>query len=621
MIPITPIFEDYLKRRDREWTVKVDINGAEYDNTVIVDFDIEYGVTSMDAFELGTANLSRLVLKLRTLDEIPPNAKVIPYVGLSLSNMTWEDANYAWEDADFPWDGSGTTGWLSLGEFYIDNRERINDIWEYECYDQLVFADMAYISELDYPATMQAVWDEVCDRIGYTYDSSVVIDPSYTVPAGPAGYSCRQVMSFIAGANSASVYSGRDGMIKFRRYEAAESPVYDLGASDYVRVKQTNPVKTYTRVVVTYDSEDQLTYEAGTGDDNHTLYLVNPMMTQAMVDDLLATINGMAYVPIELDARGYPQLEAGDRIAFDRTEALSWDEASMSWEDADFPWDGIQRYETVLLRQSFSFKGGLRMSAQSPSVSEQASEFEIDGSLTAAVNRLAQKSVRFEKPYYGVTHSREYGIRVQREDGLAEATLNADELRFKADGEDALWFDIPSKRFKFTGTLEGVDGIFSGTIQGGSFIGGDITIGSGEDVFMADSNGIWSGASSFAGAPFKVNMQGQMIATDGYFTGEIASSSIIGGTITGALIQTNNAGVYPRIEMSESDNILTAEGSISTSIELDALGSEGVPGLIFRDGSEATFLLQYLDSFNILATGDIRLQAPLGFFVNGVQLA
>src|SRR5690606_18396255 len=126
----------------------------------------------------------------------------------------------------------------------------------------------AYSSALTYPASMQAVWDEICTQLGYVYDDTVQISPAYTIAVKPAGYTYREVMGWIAGANSASVRAGKDGRIQFKRYAAANTADLELTAADYINAKQTNPVKTYTRFVVLYDDEQDLTYEAGTGSED-----------------------------------------------------------------------------------------------------------------------------------------------------------------------------------------------------------------------------------------------------------------------------------------------------------------------------------------------------------------
>lgn len=574
MYPISPAFEFFLRSLDQTWRLKVDIEGVEYGPDEVVDFSIEGGLTTGDEFTLGTAISSRLTLQLRTISEIPPNAKIIPYVAMSSADLTWRDAHIPWNQANFSWDGSGGTAWLPLGVFYVDNRKKQNKVWTFECYDGLVFADIAYISELSYPASMQDVWDELCDRAGLEYDDSVQIDPSLTINAGPAGYTCRQVLGYIAGIHGASAVMSRDGKVSWKRFAADDDPVFEFSEKDYIRVKQTNPVKTYTRLVVTYDTEDQLTYEAGEGDENHTLHLVNPLMSQEMVDDLLDQINGLAYVPIEMDARGFPHMELGDVIGYEYTESMAWDEAKIPWQDAHFPWDGKLRYRTIILRQSFGFRGGLSMRIEAPSKSEQQSEFKLEGSLTQQVNRLTQSSVRYDKPYYGVTHSRDEGIVVQREDGKAKAVFNADELSFYANGTHALWFDVPNLRWKFSGTLEGVDGTFSGKIEAGEIVGGTIQ---GAEINGVEINGA-----------------------------EINGAEINGGIITGSTIQTGVPGLYPRISLDSSSVLLSAQTSPLKRFEVRVIAQDE-PTLFFFDGDKGSLIWQLGDTLNITSADKIRL--------------
>src|SRR5690606_1833940 len=261
------------------------------------------------------------------------------------------------------------------------------------------------------------------------------------------------------------------------------------------------------------------------------------------------------------------------------------------------------------------------------SKSEQKSEFSTDGSLTAAVKRLNKNAVRYGKPYYGVTHSRTEGIVVQREDNKARAVFNADELSFYANGSRALWFDIQNARFKFAGTLEGVDGTFTGTVQGGSFVGGNITIGSGNNVFRAGSQGIWAGNSNFNNAPFRVNMQGEMTAmsgtfggtlqaaggtftgtlegVDGTFKGTVEAGQFVGGTITGALIQTNASG-YPYIALTSTTNFLTAAASPIQMITIEA-SRGGIPYLSFKEGNTETQLWQSGSLFTLGSDGHITI--------------
>lgn len=543
MFPISPIYADYLKRPDREFIVMAVVGSEEYDDTKIVDFSIENSLSLTDGFAIGTAIPSKLTIKLRTNEVIPANARIMPYLSLSMRGMTWLQAQYPWEDMKISWTGTGTD-WLPLGEFFVDDREKVNDVWTFTCYDKLVFADAAYVSSLTYPATQRAVFNEICNRLGWTYDSSVVINANYRIQAGPAGYTMRQVLQYIAAANSASLYIDKAGTVKFKRFTASDAPVFEMTTFDYSSVRQTNPVKTYTRVVVTYNTEDELQYEAGTGDDNHTLFLENPFMTQAMVNDLRATLNGFSYLPLTMRAQGYPQLEQGDVIAFEQQEGTSWDETVSTWEDTHIPWDGIVRYKSLILHQVFRFAGGLSMTLEAPSVSEQQSEFKVDGTLTTAVNKLNKEAVKEGKSYYGATLTRTEGLTIEREDHLSKVILNSDKMSFQANGQDAIYFDIPSRRYKFNGTLEATDGVFSGNLQaaGGTFSGNLSAAGGTFRGTLQGVDGTFSGALQAASGTFR----GTLVAgrVEG---GEIIGSYIQGADILGSKIRTAASG--DRIEL------------------------------------------------------------------------
>lgn len=777
MYPISALYDEYLQRRSREWLIKVDIAGTEYGSNVIVDLVVDNSLSGGQEFELGTAILSKLTLRLKTNDVIPTNARVVPYVALQLppdmdgANIAWQDADIAWEDADFPWQGA-VTEWLPLGEFFVDKREQVKDIWTFTCYDGLYLADVPYVSQLSYPTTMQAVWDEICDSLDYEYDGSVLIDPSYQIQAGPAGYSKRQVLGYIASANAACVYVAKDGTLRFRRFSASDQPVAELTTADYMRVKQTNPTKTYTKVVVVYNTEDQLAYEAGSGDDNATLYIENPFVTPAITNALLTRLNGFTYTPVEMDARGYPQIEVGDRIRYGVRAAeydLSWQDADVAWQDADWTWDGFESGGgiTIALKQTYTFKGGLRLGLAAPSKSVQESEFPVEGSLSGQINRLNKTSVREGRSYFGLTITRTDGLIVEREDHASRVIFNSDTMQWEVGGIPALRYDALSDRLKLTGDIEmlggsitwtsvnapspedvgalpddttAVDiggvadddgrlsqlssigdylgslaqgqvtglsgkltnltdigeyigalsqgqvtglstrltnitstGVYTGTvgtdqlIAGSALIGsalidsiaanqidvsggkivaaqidgtnlsvvngsfsGSIAIGSGNNVFKADSNGIYLGNATFGSAPFRVNMSGTLTATNANITGTINATggtfsgdidvegTLTGGTIDGAFIEggfvvgayiTTALGTYPRIDFTAGGNLLTAYKNANDYILIDPNVGEGPSQYFYQGGAPRMLFTATSGDFSMLGLTGVLISA------------
>jgi len=573
MYPISQLYDQYLKERARQWAVKLDIAGTEYGMDSIIDFSIENNLTSADDFEIGQAIPSRLVLRLKTANVIPPNARIVPYVALILppeyegnAGLTWGENEDTWGEADYLW-GGAITEYMPLGEFFVDRREKIGqDVWEFVCYDKLVYADVAYVSQLTYPATMQAVWDEICAQLGFDYDDSVVIG-SYTVPVAPTGYSCRQVMGYIAGANGASVYVGKDGTVKFRRYSASDAPVMEISDAEYIAVTETGPVKTYTRVVVVYDPDEGLAYEAGSGDENHTLYVEIPFGTQTMADALLVQLSGFSITPIQMDMRGYPQIEVGDRIRYGRpAPALTWGTADMAWQDADFSWDGYyDGGQSLCLNMVYGFKGGLSLSIDAPAKSEQESEFGVDGSLTAAINRLNRNAVKKGKTYYGLTITDDEGLVVERSDHKSKITLNSDTMRWDVDGSAALEYDALAGKLKFRGDI---------IMEGGSISWSDVNAPTPDDVgaLPADSPRLtWIGPTGIYTGTINANQintesLSAISANLGTVTaGQIIGVSINSAVITGSTIQTATSG--RRIVMSDAFRSYDSNNVVRISIE------------------------------------------------------
>jgi uncharacterized protein (DUF2147 family) len=105
------------------------------------------------------------------------------------------------------------------------------------------------------------------------------------------------------------------------------------------------------------------------------------------------------------------------------------------------------------------------------------------------------------------------------------------------------------------GKLYAVGGTIGGwtlganTLTGGLITlasGGYITIGSGSamigfDVTSPSGAQLWAGASSFGGAPFSVDKDGNMVANQATIVGAITASS---GSITGALTLGASGGIY-----------------------------------------------------------------------------
>lgn len=149
---------------------------------------------------------------------------------------------------------------------------------------------------------------------------------------------------------------------------------------------------------------------------------------------------------------------------------------------------------------------------------------------------------------------------------------------------------IRSKNFAITSAG---DAYFKGDISGASgTFGGSISIGSGNSIFKADSNGIYLGNATFASAPFRVTPAGALTATGANISGTITSTDAsLGGWIV------NSNSIYKGLV---SLNSATPEIKMDGTITKIRIGTKNLAELS-GTGDQRTV---YLGEGGIKVTGD-----------------
>lgn len=96
--------------------------------------------------------------------------------------------------------------------------------------------------------------------------------------------------------------------------------------------------------------------------------------------------------------------------------------------------------------------------------------------------------------------------------------------------------------------LQGNLGTGNGEIAGGllagcRLLGGSLQIGGASGVNANGSDGFWSGAATFGNAPFSVDLDGNLVATNATISGTVDAATITGSTITGSSISAAGGAV------------------------------------------------------------------------------
>ena len=597
MYSVSDLFKHYLSQSDRQFEIKTVIDGKTYDNTSVIEFSIEDSIVPSEEFTLGSVISAKLTLSIRTSDTIANNAQVQPYVRM--------------------YGNDGYTEWLPLGVFYIDSRTYQNNVWKFTCFDKLITSQQDYVSGLAFPVSMQEVWDEICNALDdyiplsgvswewpfdftvagdvltqpcFYIDSGVKIDPTYNIPYKPDGlYTMRDMMGYIASAHASSVKMTREGQLKFVKF-APETEITPIGPSEFFRCDQTNPLKGYTRVVLTYNADGE-TLEVGTGDDDHTLNFYNPFMDQVMLNDVYDVISGqslqplstnwpfdqtvlddpastyseLSYIPFSMSWKGRPDLDVGDFI-------------SVTQRDGSI-------IRSMLLSNKLDFKGGLKEESAAQSTSAQKSEFTYKGTLQSRFNDLRTKSLQLDQPYYGVTIGRAYGIKVEKSDGSSKAIFNSDAIEILKGGTEKVFYTDVNGDLQIAGFIKAKGLVISdgsslltpdGTkIAGTKIDSNGLTLGTGASIDWTKVNApnaaqvgarpdTWMPTAADVGA-LATNWVGTThIDSNGLYTGTINANQINVGYLTGFTVRTSSGS--SRIEMNGTD--LTSYYSGYTSIKL-----------------------------------------------------
>ncbi|MFF2016211.1 phage tail protein [Paenibacillus sp. NPDC058177] len=144
----------------------------------------------------------------------------------------------------------------------------------------------------------------------------------------------------------------------------------------------------------------------------------------------------------------------------------------------------------------------------------------------------------------------------------------------------------------------------------GNFV--EMKIGDGENVTQINLNGIAAGRSDFHSAPFRVYMNGDVVARSITLTGLIEASSVYetdfyAGTITGAKIRTAAPGIYPRVEIDPSSIAFGVYSDEHSGILIPAYDG-GVSKIRFlANGNESTIYNSPGIGFAIGAYGNLTL--------------
>lgn len=239
------------------------------------------------------------------------------------------------------------------------NGERLNLSLE----DNMAKTEKGYFSSLSYPSTTLKMLSEIAKKCGVSFDTAGLT--AITIKEKPEGYTCREIIGYIAGLYGKFAVCNRSGKIAFKWYNTANPVQLSEYCYDTPTIDTDNTV--IGRVVCNGYSSGN-----GTAIDYDCIF-----MTQAQLETVYASLNGFTY------RTGTLTLRLGN-ILVD-----AWDTVSINYGG-----------ETIILPAgviTMKYNGGISMEINAPSQEISADEESYKSPAAKQMERLVAQLLSAEQ--------------------------------------------------------------------------------------------------------------------------------------------------------------------------------------------------------------------------------
>ncbi len=301
---------------------------------------LEYygGSNNSDNIAIGTTNMAYLDVSTIT-DKIITNQEFLLEVGTELSD--------------------GTVEYAPMGYFTVQKPDGNEDTINFTAYDRMQKFEKPYVSSLAYPTDSSQILNELCTMCGV--ELATPIASPITITDKLEGYTCREVLGYIAGIHGFFACFDRYGKLNLRWY--SEIPIErQIGLIWSLTKSQSD----YTVEKITLAKDTETIYTSGTGISgiNHS----NPYATQDIADSIYTSLGNFTYRPCEISML--------DDIRID-----PWDTLKVIYLDGS-----VLAIPVMSLEHSFT-SGETRVKSFGKTDTEN--EYSYSGPVTQAMDRMA----------------------------------------------------------------------------------------------------------------------------------------------------------------------------------------------------------------------------------------
>lgn len=209
----------------------------------------------------------------------------------------------------------GTYEYAPIGYFTIQTPSGDYDEVSFTAYDRMAKFEKVYSSSLTYPTDSAKVLNELCTTCGV--ELATPITNPITITENLKGYTCREVLSYIAGIHGFFACIDRFGKLNLRWY--SDTPIVKSLKTVWAFEKSQEQYEV-EKVEVAKDSETSFT----SGNGIITLHHSNPYATQEITNSLYSKLGGYAYMPAEAEMLDDIRLDPWDVISVTYYDGIAY---------------------------------------------------------------------------------------------------------------------------------------------------------------------------------------------------------------------------------------------------------------------------------------------------------
>ena len=329
-------FINTIRSPSRTFNARLKINGKWY-STGLKKMTYENSSSSEESLQLGSAVSAKIELTVAKIDELFENTEISVEIGLKLQGGAYE--------------------YVPVGIFTAEHPTNDENSTTFTAYDRMIKTTGIYISDLSYPAKAKDVLNEISVQCGVLIDTSGI---DVVIEKRPEGYTCREMIGYIASLVGGFACVNRIGTIVIKWYEQTD---FKLDLSRIMAFEKTE--SNYHLDYLTANIDNSNSYTAGGGTLGVTFD--NPFMTSSGLEDVYNKIKGFTYREVELKAPADIRLDVWDII----TAAVN----------------GVE-YSVPIMNIVYEYDGGMSMTVKSFGKTEVETSTDFKGPTSKAVERM-----------------------------------------------------------------------------------------------------------------------------------------------------------------------------------------------------------------------------------------